>query len=144
MPITKEYRCKAHGPFEAFEPKCPGGKCPKSWIVQEIRTAPAYRRSGKMRFIDDQLKGIARDAGLSDMRTGDPGESVLSKVKKTPADLMPRWGEVPHAAPGFSREGGKAPVVSASTFGTQPSAASKIWESPPPPPKPIYQGRPKD
>lgn len=142
---TFELRCRAHGEIENSAKRCPHG-CPADWVTQEIRTPPAYRRSGKMRFVDQQLKGIAQDAGLSDLKN-DPkaGLSVLDCVKKTPEQQRPRWGEVPHAAPGFSRDPkAEVPKISGQNFGTQPSSASKFYETPPPPPRPQFVGRPRD
>jgi hypothetical protein len=132
MPIVKEWNCRAHGEFENASGKCPSG-CPKSFVVQEIRTAPAYRRPGKMRWVDQQMKGIARDAGLTDMRSdGKAGISVRAadlRRKQVAAEAesrksgmpntMPHWVDVAHAKPGFSQRGEAAPTVTAQTFGTR-------------------------
>lgn len=158
MAIEKEWRCRAHGEFVNASGKCPGG-CRRDWVVREIRTAPAFRRSGAMRFVDKQLQGIAAENGLSDMRV-DPkdGNSVMDRemrkrelasraLEKQTGAKIPRqhWGEVPHAAPGFSRDPKiTRPQVSASQFGTQKSAAAEFYKTPPPPPRPIIVGQPKD
>lgn len=132
MPIVKEWRCAAHGEFENSTGKCPSG-CPRSMVVQEIRTPPAYRRPGKMAWIDRQMQGIAADAGLTDMKSdGKAGVSVLAnemrrkelagqaQQKKTGGKpLFPTWLDVPHAAPGFSRQkDAKVPTINAGQFGT--------------------------
>lgn len=157
MPIF-EMVCAAHGPYESEAKSCPYG-CVSQWQRQEIRTAPAYRRSGSMRFVDQQLAAIAAENGLSDMRV-DPrdGNSVMdrelrrrelarrSDEKRTGAKI-PRqhWAEVPHAAPGFSRDPKvSVPTVNAARFGTKVSAAADFYKNPPPPPHPIIVGTPKD
>lgn len=158
MAIVKEFYCRAHGEFESTTGRCPSG-CAASIVQREIRTAPAYRRSGTLKFIDQQLSLIAAENGLSDMRV-DPrdGNSVMDREmrrrelekqafeKKTGAQL-PRlhWADVKHAEAGFSRNPKIAvPKVDASAFGTKPSAAADFYKSPPPPPRPIFVGKPRD
>ena len=148
MAIVKEWRCRAHGDFENASGKCPSG-CPKSFVVQEIRTAPAYRRPGKMRWVDNQMRGIARDAGLTDMRSdGKAGISVLAadqRRKQVAAEnqsrrdgsdvkTYPHWVDVKHAAPGFSQRKEQAPVVSNATFGTRHANAVPYGKIPAPRP----------
>jgi len=153
---TFEMVCAAHGPYESTKKRCKHG-CPDEWQKQEIRTAPAFRRSGNMRFIDQQLKGIAEDAGLTDLRN-DPkaNESVLQKAMrmkqlKAP-DTMPHWGAVPHAKPGFSQNpGAEIPRVAGSNFGTV-TGRDILGEIPRAPvgpqafpaPRPLYVAKPKD
>ena len=153
MPIIKEWRCLAHGAFENATGKCKRG-CPQDWITREIRTAPSYRRSGRMRFVDEQLKGIASDHGMTDL-SNDPksNESVLqrmlSKKRLQSQDVMPHWVEVPHAKPGFSQEGSAAvPTVNGAQFGTV-TGRDILGDIPKPPvsfpkPRPIYVGKSKD
>ena len=50
------------------------------------------------------MRNLATDYGLSDIRTGDDGESVMSTLRKNP-QFRPSWGQVAHAAPGFSKRG---------------------------------------
>lgn len=142
MAVLKEWRCKAHGAFESTKKRCPSG-CPESWVVQEIRTPPAYRRSGRMKWVDEQAKAIAKENGLSDMKADPKANiSVLEAAKRSGQS---RWVDVPHAAPGFSRDpNAKVPTVSGANFGTAHQAPFSVTQTPPPPPRPIFQGRPKD
>lgn len=155
---TFELVCSAHGEVENTKISCPYG-CPRSFVRQEIRTAPAFRRSGAMRFVDQQLTAIAKENGLSDMRV-DPkdGRSVAEreqrrreletqKVEKQTGLSMRRqhWAQVQHAKPGFARDPKiNVPTVNASQFGTKPSAAADFYKSPPPPPRPVFIGTPKE
>src|SRR5579862_7318012 len=109
MAVMKEYRCAAHGPFENYDAICPAG-CPRAFVKQEIRTAPSFQRKAT-RFVDQQLRGIAEDAGLTNLKN-DPksGTSVMQELRKG-AVQKSKWLGVEHARPGFSRrEGEKAPV----------------------------------
>lgn len=110
MAILKEYRCKAHGEFEAYSPKCPYG-CSDRFVSQEIRTAPAYH-NGRTAATDRNLRGLAEQAGLTDMRN-DPksGESVMDGVRR--GNYKSQWGKVPE---------GK---VGADSFGVQPDSQIK-------------------
>lgn len=126
MAALKEWRCAAHREFEATEPICPACKHDK-FVTQEIRTAPAFRRKN-MAFIDQTFREIADDAGLTDLKN-DPkaGVSVLQAMAKTNDLTRPRWGSVPHAAPGFSQsKDATIPTVTAESMGFVPTPAAKI------------------
>jgi hypothetical protein len=123
MAILKEYRCQAHGPFEAFAddevPECPNG-CSARWVKREIRTAPAAGnvRTGKM---DALQRDLAHNFGLSDLKTDkENGKSVIENLRGMP-DFSPKWVDVPgKQAAGWSQRGEKPAAVDvASTFGMQ-------------------------
>jgi hypothetical protein len=151
MPIEKEWTCAGHGPFENASGKCPVCKN-KLLVTREIRTAPAFRRSGNMRWVDRQLKEIAAENGLTDMRNdGKAGLSVMDmELRKRQlaaakaADASPNdprkvggWVKVPHAPAGFSRTGAQAPTVSGATFGTPHSFGFQPGPGTVPQPKPM-------
>lgn len=104
MAILKEFRCKAHGEFESYSPKCPYG-CSDRFVEREIRSVPAYH-NGRTANTDRNLRGLAEQAGLTDMRN-DPksGESVMAGARR--GDYSAQWSKVPE---------GK---VSAADFGVQ-------------------------
>lgn len=127
MAVTLELRCEAHGAFEHHEKKCPWG-CPDSFVVQEFRTPPRIKH-GKTKFVDQQLQGLAQDFGLTDIRNGKDGESVMQTLNKGKTGTIDVQGQeiqvapyvVPlsHPAPGWSQRGEKANKVSpASLIGT--------------------------
>lgn len=129
MAVTKQWRCAAHGEFEGPDGACPAG-CPAAFVKQEIRTAPAFRRSApgggsRMAFIDGTLRQIADDFKLPDLKA-DPkaNVSVIEAVRKSNNVEAPRWMDIPHASPGFSRSGEKAPPVALPGF--EPSAATRL------------------
>jgi len=129
MAVLKQWVCAVHGEYESTIMKCED--CGHAMFVkQEIRTAPAFHgRSTK--FIDGQLREIADDAGLTDLRN-DPkaGVSVLQAMqnKKNLSDIQkPRWGMIQHAAPGFSHDpNAKVPTITAESMGFQPTPAAQM------------------
>jgi hypothetical protein len=124
MGILKEFCCKAHGPFEAIvaqdeTPDCPVG-CSKSRVKREIRTAPAAR-SAVMGTLDTQMRGLAHDFGLSDLKVGrDDGKSVMDNLRKGET-FAPHWVGVPgHLAPGWIGRGEKPAAINPSAlYGTK-------------------------
>ena len=109
MAVLKEYRCAAHGEFEAFEPVCPYGCSPK-FVKREIRTAPAIRHTGT-RNTDNLTQQLANDFQLSDLSTKD-GDSVMVNMRKRQwanAQVPSSWASVPHNEPGWSQRD-EAPV----------------------------------
>jgi hypothetical protein len=115
MAVLKEYRCAAHGEFEASKPKCPHG-CSTRFVSQEFRTAPAMKSQGTKR-VDRELQNLATDYRMSDIRNGPNGESVMETLRKKP-QAAPMWGDVQHAAPGFSQRGDAA-TFSPGSIGVQ-------------------------
>jgi hypothetical protein len=131
MAILKEYRCAAHGEFESTEHACPLG-CPARFVVQEIRTPPAYH-DGITRNTDQTLRQLADEHGLTDMsnRNGSIMNSQRPQSSDGP-DFSPKWLDIPHATPGWSRrEGEKSPVVAMDSMGHAgdlPGAPANIIE----------------
>lgn len=121
MAIVKEFRCAAHGPFEATKPKCPRG-CSARFVTQEIRTAPAFR-SGSTRTADTELRNLAGTYGLSDIPSVQEGESVMQQLRKKP-NFAPTWGQVDHAEAGWSqRDGEKPKTFQLAPHGVQPGVS---------------------
>jgi hypothetical protein len=88
MAVLKEFKCLAHGAFDAKEAICPRG-C--TTVIREFRTAPAGR-SAKTKASDAALESLAKKYGLSDMsnRSGSVGGS-----RRAPMDFAPVWGAMP-------------------------------------------------
>jgi hypothetical protein len=120
MPVLKEFRCKAHGPFEAIvkqdkTPKCPFGCSPK-FVHREFRTAPAVRNVATSR-LDSLQKDIAHDYGLSNIKTGDEGKSVMENLRAG-TDFSTRWVDLPNKmAPGWAQRGEKPTSVAPQSLG---------------------------
>lgn len=88
MAVVKEFRCLAHGPFDAREARCPHG-C--TTVLREFRTAPGGR-SARTKAADGALEHLAKRFGLSDMsnRSGSVGGS-----RRQRPDFSPVWGDMP-------------------------------------------------
>ena len=113
--IVLEWRCAAHGEFSNSTGKCPSG-CSKRFVVQEIRTAPAIRH-GETGKVDGTVASLAQSYGMSDIPTVRDGESVMQAMRRQPTHA-PHWGQVDHAAPGWSQRGEQAKTVSPAAYGT--------------------------
>jgi hypothetical protein len=118
MAILREFRCLAHGPFEAFEPECPHG-CSARFVAQEIRTAPGLK-SAATKVADREIGNLAKSYGMTNIPTSRDGESVMDAVRRG-KQMAPTWGEVEHNAPGWSqREGETAKTFNPQAIGAQP------------------------
>lgn len=140
MAILKEYRCMAHGPFEAFSSMCPRG-CSARMVVREFRTAPNFQQK-KTRVVDQHLRGIAKDFGLTDLKN-DPksGTSVMQELRKGRTDKSD-WLQLDHAKPGFSREkDAQAPVFRPEASGFQPTPGAQAMLKSLPQPRARVVGR---
>lgn len=113
MAVILELRCRGHGIYEHHEKTCPWG-CPPEFVTQEFRTPPSIR-SGGTRFVDAQLRGLAQDYGLSNIKNDKDGTSVMNSIRKG-EDFSPRFVDIPHPDPGWTRRGEKAPAMSPSPY----------------------------
>ena len=96
---------------------------------REIRTAPGLK-GDRTKAADWAVNALAEDFGYSDIQNS-PSQtnSVAEWQTKTGRTVSskPQWIEVPHAAPGFSRDASIAvPKVNAQQFGTQPDSAPMV------------------
>lgn len=78
MGVTKEFRCKAHGPFESDKknPSCPFG-CDPSVIERAFYTPPGLS-SARTKSIDRTLESVAKSHGLTDMNNR--GGAAVSRM----------------------------------------------------------------
>lgn len=104
--VLKEYRCLAHGDFEAYKEICPHG-C--DTVERVFRTA--FSINGTAKNIDKTLDTLAADYGMTDMRN-DMG-SVMDSMRNGTTDYNPKWGAMPQVKIG---EAGNAiaPVLGAT------------------------------
>lgn len=98
MSVLKEWKCFAHGYFEAnvpddMQPKCPRG-CDN---VERAFLSPAsVRTSGKTRFVDKTMEDLAKRFGMTNMSNAN-GDSVIHNQAKDAQrrmeknDLAPIW-----------------------------------------------------
>jgi len=84
--VLKDYKCAAHGFFEAYEAVCPHG-CE---TVQQVWLTPPAIQSAKTKFTDSTLKGLASEFGMTDLRSNSAGEAQKSAPAQNPFAVQ--WG----------------------------------------------------
>ena len=70
--ILRDYKCQEHGFFEGYEAVCPEG-C-TDYVLQVFLQAPGFK-SDKSKSADKQLKQLANDFGMSDIKSTREGEN---------------------------------------------------------------------
>jgi hypothetical protein len=99
MSVLRDYYCKAHGLFEAFEPECPQG-C-KGECVQKIPSAPALL-SPRTRFMGELTKDMAARFQVGDFQRGPRFEDYAGNFvtkEQLPQMLSQRTAEVNQMMP---------------------------------------------
>lgn len=88
MAVLDDYKCLAHGYFEAWEARCPKG-CDGEAVVKVFLQAVGTR-SESTRHADSTLKGLASEYGMSDIKSVREGEAQ-------PARFAPAQQQNPYA-----------------------------------------------
>ena len=70
--ILKDYKCQEHGYFEGYQPTCPEG-C-TDYVLQVFLQAPGFK-SDKTKNADAHLKGLAKEFGMSNIKSTREGEN---------------------------------------------------------------------
>lgn len=107
MPIKKEFKCMAHGFFEAVTddemPRCPSG-CTIG-IERAFLTPQSIRGNSRTKNIDKTFAELARDFNLSDI-SNRGGDSVMhnnlrmNPLSKEARDYRPQWHAIQGNAEG--------------------------------------------
>jgi hypothetical protein len=133
MPIKRDYKCEAHGFFEAWEAQCPHG-CLDGIMIVHLQ-APNYL-SDRTKGVDGTLKGLAKDFDMTNMkstREGEHQEGYLTRNNAPqPKDQPPQapsgviWG----GGGGFSMQnvlaGGAVKSVRGESVGFNPKDAGNL------------------
>jgi hypothetical protein len=88
MAVLNDYKCPAHGFFEAREPKCPHG-CTD---VQVVFLQPIGVTSERTKGSDKTLKQLALDFNMSDIKSKKEGEAQPPRFAQQNNPFAPRWG----------------------------------------------------
>ena len=88
MGVRNDYKCPAHGYFEAKEPVCPHG-CAD---VQVVFLQPVSVTSDRTKGSDKTLKQLALDFKMSDVKSVKDGEAQPPRFAKQNNPFAPRWG----------------------------------------------------
>lgn len=100
--IVKEWKCMAHGYFEAAVPDDTVARCPRGCdSVERAFLSPAsISTSGKTRFVDKTMEDLAKRFGMTNMSNAN-GDSVIHNQAKDAQrnlaknDLAPIWKAMP-------------------------------------------------
>lgn len=72
MGVLNDYMCSEHGIFEAWEPKCPIKFC--NGDLHKVFLQPVSIKSEKTKFTDKNLRGLAQDFDMTDIKSTREGE----------------------------------------------------------------------
>ena len=91
MAVLHDYKCLAHGYFEAWDAKCPHG-CDGESIVK-VFLQPVGTRSDSTKHADTTMRGLAQDFGMSDVKSVREGEAQPARHPQQPQNpYAVRWG----------------------------------------------------
>lgn len=80
MPVLHDYYCEAHGIFESFEAKCPMKNCKAE--LSKVFLKPVGIKSDKTKSTDKNLKNLALDFGMTDIKSTREGEHQSGFFKR--------------------------------------------------------------
>ena len=98
MAILRSYKCPRHGFFEAWEPLCEHG-CEDVAVV--FLRAPSMRdsvKSGRTKRNDNNLKQLAADFGMTDIKSVKEGESQQGYLTRNNAKVGEQEAEMARQA----------------------------------------------
>jgi len=114
MAVLHDWKCLAHGYFEAWEAKCPHG-C-SGEVVQKVFLQPVGLKSDSTKRNDQNLNSLANDYGMTDIHTPRDGESQMDASKR---QIMQNPYAVQWAAPQSISNYNTAPIADESVNGLQ-------------------------
>ena len=80
MGVLKDYYCDNHGVFEAWEPKCPMKHCKGE--IAKVFLKPVSVKSDKTKATDKNLKQLAMDYDMTDIKSTREGEHQTGYMKR--------------------------------------------------------------
>lgn len=112
MAVLSDYRCFAHGIFEAWEAKCPHG-CGADF-VEKVFLKPVGMVSDSTKHNDSTMKSLARDYNMTDIKSTREGEAQPSRYNQPSNPFAVKWAD-PTSIGGFNT----APIAGETTNGLQ-------------------------
>jgi hypothetical protein len=80
MAVLHDYYCETHGIFEAWEAKCPMKHC--SATISKVFLKPVGMKSDKTKATDKNMKNLALDFGMTDIKKTHEGEHQTGYLKR--------------------------------------------------------------
>ena len=114
MAVLHDYKCLAHGYFEAWEPRCPKG-CDGEAVVK-VFLQPVGLKSDSTKHADSTLRGLANEYGMSDIKSTREGEAQPPRFgpQRQQNPFGVQWGD-PRQITGYNT----APIADESVNGLQ-------------------------
>jgi hypothetical protein len=113
MAVLHDYKCLAHGYFEAWEPRCRHG-CDGESVVKVFLQAVGTR-SDSTKHADSTMRGLAQDYGMSDIKSVREGEAQPARFNQAPTNpYAVQWGN-----PSMISQYNTASIAGESTNGLQ-------------------------
>ena len=119
MAVLHDYKCLAHGYFEAWEARCPKG-CDGE-AVQKVFLQPVGLKSDSTKHNDRTLQSLATEYHMSDIKSVREGEAQPARFgqQQQQNPLATRWG-----APSEIGNFNTAPIRDESVNGLQLAQAT--------------------
>ena len=116
--IKKEWKCMAHGYFEAAVPDDTLPRCPRGCdcVERAFLTPAGVSTTGKTRFVDKTMRELAERFGMTNMSNAN-GDSVIhnhateSQRNMAKQDLAPIWKSMGNNRQAQAAELGKSEDV---------------------------------
>jgi len=80
MGVLHDYYCESHGIFEAWEAKCPMKHC--NGEISKVFLKPVALKSDKTKAADKNLKQLAIDYDMTDIKSTREGEHQTGYMKR--------------------------------------------------------------
>ena len=80
MAVLHDYYCEQHGIFEAWEAKCPMKHCKAE--ISKVFLKPVGMKSDKTKSTDKNLKNLALDFDMTDIKSTREGEHQSGYMKR--------------------------------------------------------------
>lgn len=123
MAVLRDYKCKEHGYFEAWEPLCPKG-CTEN-IKKVILQAPRLM-SDKTKKNDKTLKNLADDFGMTNIKSTKPGENQAGYFTRNNKRKSPPVESTTLAPPREPRPGDAVLWGGGGRFNMQSALAGQV------------------
>ena len=98
MGILRSYKCPRHGYFDAWEPLCEHGCTDVAQVILKAPTMRDSTRTGRSKRNDNNLKQLAVDFGMTDIKSVKEGEAQPGYLTRNNAKISKQEEEAAIAA----------------------------------------------
>lgn len=94
MGILRSYKCPRHGYFDAWEPLCEQGCTDVAQVILKAPTMRDSTKTGRSKKNDNNLKQLAADFGMSDIKSVKEGEAQPGYLTRNNAKVSKQEEEM--------------------------------------------------